>query len=290
MSRTLTTLVFFALTPAFSQEVLSLPPWLENYPGAAPAVHSSSTLAESSYTIAAPPAQIVEHYRKMFDAAGLPFQPDSDGLGTSIRAAARECDLLIQIRERAEGAFVHVNCSAKTQPSSAPAVILPTTRAAAPVQTHLSASEMMERHHQIAAEMALHRVHQDAPAPPLVWPSWLVHVNGAAVRAEPGVDQAKNAILKARYTTNAPMTEIYSFYRALLNSHEYPARSSMTTGQTMTGVVQNALGYVEGSNYPDGAPGAYSVIHVSFDRSVLNGPITVSLRFTTHEYIASRGY
>jgi hypothetical protein len=86
------------------------------------------------------------------------------------------------------------------------------------------------------------------------------------------------------------MTEIYNFYRDLLNSHEYPARAKLSTGQTMSGVVQNALGYVEGSNYPDGPPGAYTVVHVSFDRSVLNGPITVSLRFTTHEYIASRGY
>jgi hypothetical protein len=58
----------------------------------------------------------------------------------------------------------------------------------------------------------------------------------------------------------------------------------------MTGVQQNATGYVEGSNYPDGAPGASSDIYVSFSRSVLNGPITVTLRFTTHDYIASRGY
>ena len=97
-------------------------------------------------------------------------------------------------------------------------------------------------------------------------------------------------MLTARYTTNTPMTEIYQFYRDLLNSHEYPARASMSTGQTITGIVQNALGSVEGTNYPDGAPGAHSVIRVSFDRDVLNGPITVTMRFTTHDYIAKRGY
>ncbi len=43
-------------------------------------------------------------------------------------------------------------------------------------------------------------------------------------------------------------------------------------------------------NYPDGAPGAYSVIDVRFDRSVLNGPITVTMRFSTHDYIGKRGY
>jgi hypothetical protein len=148
----------------------------------------------------------------------------------------------------------------------------------------------MEMHRQKVAEMGLHREHHDAPAPPLVWPSWLLHVTGAALRSTSGANQAKDAMLTARYTTNVPMTEIYAFYRDLLNAHEYPARSSMSTGQTMTGVTQNALGYVEGFNYPDGAPGAYSTIDVRFSRDVLNGPITVSLRFTTHEYIAKRGY
>ena len=148
----------------------------------------------------------------------------------------------------------------------------------------------MQMHQQKAAEMGIHREHHDAAAPPLIWPPWLLRVDGETVRAVPGVDQSKNAMLKAQYTTNVPMTEIYSFYRELLTSHEYPTRSSISTGHTISGIQQNALGYVEGSNYPDGAPGAYSEIHVSFDRSVLNGPITVTMRFTTHEYIASRGY
>jgi hypothetical protein len=282
MSRHLATLVLLALAPAFSQDALSLPSWFQNYPGVNETVHSTSTLVESSYTAAAEPAKIVEHYRRIFETASLAFHPNFDGMGTSIRAEAHECDLLIQIRERAEGSFVHVNCSAKIVPQNTPVASVPQTRAIP--------ADMMERHRQVVAEMGIHRQHHDAPAPPLVWPSWLVHVNGAAVRAEPGVDQAKNAILKARYTTNIPMTEIYSFYRELLNSHEYPARSSMSTGQTITGIQQNATGRVEGFNYPDGAPGAYSVISISFDRHVLNGPITVSLRFTTHEYIASRGY
>ena len=154
----------------------------------------------------------------------------------------------------------------------------------------MTADELMEQHHRIAAEMGLHRVHPDAPAPPLVWPSWLVQTGGASLRTTRGVNFEKDAMLKAQYTTSVPMTEIYRFYRELLNAHEYPARSSMSTGQTQSGVQQNAIGYVEGYNYPDGAPGAYSIIHVSFSRSVLNGPITVSLQFTTHDYIAKRGY
>jgi hypothetical protein len=287
------TIFAVALTPAFSQNAPLLPAWLESYPGATPVVHSSNILVSSTYSVAAPPADIIEHYRKMFEAEGLPFHPNLNGAGTSIRAVARECDLLIQIRSHPEGTLVEVNCAAKTQSSSqalAPArpgaTGFPQT-ATTPPQI---SSDWMARHQQKVAEMGIHREHQDAPAPPLVWPSWLVSVRGPALRPESGVDQSKDAMLKARYTTNAPMTEIYDFYRDLLNSHEYPTRSRLSTGQTITGVQQNALGYVEGSNYPDGAPGAYSVIRVDFDRSVLNGPITVTMRFTTHEYIAKRGY
>jgi hypothetical protein len=296
--RWITIFATFVLPPVFSQPASTIPIWLESYPGAKPGVRS---LTESSYTTAAQPDDIVEHYRKLFQAAGVSFQPNPDGVGTSIRADAHECELLIQIRTRAEGSFVDVNCSVKSEspsPSFPTDVKVTTSRpqpvrstASAPaVQSHTGSVDFMQMHQQKVAEMGLHRQYHDAPAPPLVWPSWLVNVNGAAVRAEPGVDQAKNPILRARYTTNAPMTEIYSFYREMLTAHEYPTRSSMTTGHTMTGVMQNALGYVEGSNYPDGAPGAYSEIHVSFDRDVLNGPITVSLRFSTHEFIAKRGY
>jgi hypothetical protein len=312
-SLVLASFAIFALTPAFSQEAPSFPSWLKSYPGPTPIVRSSGSLIESTYTTAAQPEEIIGHYRKLFEAAGLPFQPNADGLGTSIRGEARECDLLIQIRGRSEGAFVDVNCSAKTASSPASAsASLPTeirenpsrpqsprigatgipSPAPAPPQPHTGPVDFMELHKQKAAEMGLglHRPHHDAPAPPLVWPSWLAHVSGVALRPAAGVDQSKNATLRAQYTTNVPMTDIYHFYRDLLNSHEYPARSSMSTGQTMTGVQQNATGYVEGSNYPDGAPGASSDIYVSFTRSVLNGPITVTLRFTTHDYIASRGY
>jgi hypothetical protein len=303
MNRKLLVSLIFALTPAFSQPASSLPAWLESYPGASPAVHSSDSLVESSYTIAAQPADIVQHYRKLFEAAGLSFLPNPDGIGTSIRASAPECDLLILIRPRQEGSFVDVNCSAKTQsaaPSSLPAEIRATpsrpqgssTKAPPPhPPSHpMTNDELMAQHHKIADEMGLHRVHPDAPAPPLVWPSWLVHIGGASLQTVRGVNFEKDAMLTAHYTTNVPMTEIYRFYRELLNAHEYPARSSMSTGQTQSGIQQNAIGYVEGYNYPDGAPGAYSIIHVSFDRSVLNGPITVSLQFTTHDYIAKRGY
>jgi hypothetical protein len=114
----LITFAILALTPAFAQPAVSLPAWLESYPGAQPAVHSTDSLVESSYTVAAQPEQIIAHYRQLFEGAGLPYQPNPDGLGTSIRAATPECDLLIQIRTREEGVHVAVNCAAKSAPSA----------------------------------------------------------------------------------------------------------------------------------------------------------------------------
>jgi hypothetical protein len=273
----------------------ALPAWLESYPGATPTVHSSEALVESKYMIAAQAEDVVEHYRKLFQDAGLAFHPNSDGVGTSIRGEAPECDLLIQIRSRDEGTLVNVNCSAKTQGSSSPPMpteirVISSGASSPRVPVHVSGDDMMQRHHQIAMEMGLHRVHPDAPAPPLVWPSWLTHVGGGALRPTSGMNPAKDAMLRAQYTTTVPMTEIAKFYRDALDSHEYPARGGMTTGVTSTGIQQNAQGNLEGFNYPDGAPGAYSTIDISYGQSVLNGPITVTIRFTTHEYIAKRGY
>lgn len=296
-----------AFTPAFCQQPLGFPSWLKSFPGAAVAVRTSESSIESSYAASAQPPEVVEYYRRLLETTGLAFHPNDDGIGASIRAEAPECDLLIQIRSRADGTLVNVYCSAKsaTSPSSSPddiKVISVQPRAQRigtagvkpagppPPVRRMSAEDWMQMHQQKVAEMGLHREHPDAPAPPLVWPPWLVNVSGAAARPERSPDQAKNVHLRARYTSTVPMTKIYHFYQDLLKSHEYQTRSSMSTGQTMSGVKQNALGYVEGSNYPDGAPGARTEIKVSFSRDVLNGPIEVIMYFSTHEYIAKRGY
>jgi hypothetical protein len=252
-------------------------------------------LVESTYTTAAKPAQVVEHYRRLFEAAGLRFQPNADGIGTVIRGDAGECDLLIQIREQAPGTFVDVNCAAKSQtsqasPGKAVEVITAGPSKGRPIgRPQPNAEEMQERHARRVAELGIHPTYHDAPAPPLVWPSWLVHIKGAAVRPQKGIDQSRNEHLKVRYVSSLPMTTVYNFYEDLLNSNEYRVHSSrLSTGQTISGVVQNAWGYVEGTNYPDGAPGARSVIHVSFSRSNLNDPITVEMRITVYDFVAPK--
>jgi hypothetical protein len=277
------------VTVAVGQSPPSMPSWLVTYPGATPNSRVMGALVESTYTTAATPAQVVDHYRKLFEDAGLRFQPTPDGMGTSIRGDAAECDLLILIREQAPGSFVDVNCSAKSQASPASAGKAIEIIGGAPSKTRI-AGEMKESHARRVAELGIHPTYHDAPAPPLVWPSWLVHIKGAEVRPVQGVDQSRKTYLKVRYVSNLPMTTIYNFYEDLLNSNEYRVHTSrLSTGQTISGIVQNAWGYVEGTNYPDGAPGPRTVIHVSFSRSKLNDPITVEMRFTVYEFVAPKG-
>jgi hypothetical protein len=137
--------------------------------------------------------------------------------------------------------------------------------------------------------MGIGKVHPDAPAPPLVWPDWLVHVKGGKLSTQQAVDQSHNNYLSSKYVTSAPMTEIYAFYRELLPANGYPISSAeIATGHTMSGVQQNALGHVEGFNYPNGHPGPRTEIRINFSRDKLNDPITVTLKFTPFAYHAPR--
>jgi len=125
-----------------------------------------------------------------------------------------------------------------------------------------------------------------AEAPPLVWPSWLVHLEGYQLKIQQGVDQSKNDYLRATFNTRAPMTEIHAFYLNLLKANDYPGvTGGLETGHTISGVQQNASGRLEADNYPNGQPGPYTNIRIDFSRFVLNGPIRVSIKVTAHPYI-----
>ena len=266
--------------PLIGQTELIMPPWLAAYPGITAQTAKFKSLLESTYTTPATPAAVTGHYRKLFEAQSLPFLPNFDGMGTVVRAAAAECDLMITIRAQDSGTEVRVDCAAK-----APA---PETWTAVPGSgLGNRASDALERHKQLVKDLNIHPVYHDAPAPPLVWPAWLVHVKGGKLVPQAGVDRAGNKTLRSRYITSAPMTEIYAFYLDALRTNEYPVHSSkLSTGQTISGIVQNADGHVEGHNYPNGHPGPYTEIRVSFSRFHLNDPITVSLVFTTYAFKA----
>jgi len=264
-----------ACFPALCQPP-SMPSWLAAYPGATQQTKSFAAYVESTYDAAAAPAAVRDYYRGLFEGASLPFQPGSDGVGIVIRAAAEECDLLITIRAQGSGSVVRTSCAAKSPTYTA-------SKSAAPAIP----SDIMERHKQLVEQMGIHKVRADAPAPPLVWPSWLVHLRGEKLTIMRGKDQSHREYLAARFVTGVPMTAIYNYYRDLLSSNDYPVHSAkLGTGQTLSGVVQNADGYVEGTNYPDGSPGPRTEIRVKFNRTHLNDPIDVELRFTTYSYEA----
>lgn len=110
--------VFIASAPG-----QQLPSWLSPYPGSneAPRATTAST-TEISYTATATTDEVVAHYRKTLDAATAPYVAAFDGAGTSIRASAAECDLLIRIRDTGErSSAVRVSCSAKKTPLTTPA-------------------------------------------------------------------------------------------------------------------------------------------------------------------------
>jgi hypothetical protein len=277
---------------------ISIPGWLAPYPDATPQVKTFQAYTESSYTTTATPAAVTEHYRKLFQSAGLDFVANSDGVGTNVRAAMPECDLLLSIRPQSPGSSVKVSCAAKS-PSyntevASTAVTTTTSRTGTARRIQMpppapSAAEMMERHNQRVAELGIHRVYQDAPAPPLVWPEWLVHLSGTRLSYARGVDDSHCEYLESKFKSTTPMTKIFTFYEDLLKGNGYRVyNSKLGTGHTMSGVQQNADGYVEGNNYPNGSPGPRTVIHVNFSRFYLNEPITVRVRFTTYSFKAPR--
>jgi hypothetical protein len=96
------------LTSLAGAQTKNLPPWLAPYPGA----HiQSSKAAETSYTVAATPDEVLAYYRKLLVNQALPFIPNFDGVGTALRASAAEGDLLLKIRESDSGTSVSVSCT-----------------------------------------------------------------------------------------------------------------------------------------------------------------------------------
>jgi hypothetical protein len=230
-----------------------------------------------TYSTKAAADDVREFYRGLFDGQGLKFSPIVIGSSATIRAVDDCGNLTVVITGRPEGSAVRVSCAVKL--SQAP---LPSGGS-----YEENAARMKERHDQAVAEMGIHRQRQDAPAPPLVWPDWLTHVKGAELSLLEGKDQSGHSYLRSRYVTSTPMTQIYAFYKDLLPANGYSVyRSALETGQTISGVQQNANGYVEGSRYPDGSPGPRIEIRVGFSRANLNDPITVDIRVTPFAYKA----
>ena len=270
--------IVILLAPACVRCQPVLPSWLLTYPGANATRQNLSAMSAVSFTTTDSPETVVDHYRQLFEENGLPFSPTSTRFANNVRAIADCGELSISIASRESGSAVRVSCSMKLQ-----------LRVVKSTGNHeQDVANMMETHRQAAAEMGIGRARPAAPAPPLNWPAWLAEVEGGLPAARKGADQAGNSMLGAHYVSGSPMSQIFSFYKDLLSANGYQVyRGYLKTGQTQSGIKQNAVGCLEGSLYPDGFPGRRSEIRVDFSRRNLNDPISVNIRFTVFAYEGS---
>jgi hypothetical protein len=252
-----------------------LPPWLLTYPGAHLTRSNLSAMSTASFTTADAPESVVDYYRQAFQSQGLMFAPKSNRFATTIRADADCGEVSISVMKKDAGSSVDLNCRVKFQPQ-------------VPKSTgshEQDVTNMMEAHRQAVATLGIGRERPSAPAPPLEWPAWLIRAEGGLPAIYQGSDPAYAGMLKADYTSGLPMSELFTFYKDLLSSNGYQIdRGYVRTGQTISGIQQNADSVVEGNIYPDGFPGPNIEIRVNLSRSRLNDPIRVSIAFRTQAY------
>ena len=270
---------------------LAQPSWLVPYPGATAQTRSTPGLVESTYEAAARPANVVAHYQKLFETAGLPFNPGFDGMGTVIRGSAPECDLLIKIREQNSGTFVRVSCAEKTPAMVAVPSPAPSAPARRPTmeeriaQSHEYTRQVQEEREQKSRQADLGMAkfdqpvypHPKKPAPPLAWPAWLVHCNGARLQIEKGSDMNEFAYLKAEFNSTSDRAAIQSFYADLLNENGYPVDLQSKLPTPRTGET-----FVRGSYYAGEKPGPKLVVRAAF--TPRDGGTHVELRITRVPY------
>jgi hypothetical protein len=267
------------------------PAWLQPYPGATPQTRTSSALTESTYDVAAKPAAVIAHYQKLFETAGLPFNPSLDGIGTVVRAAAPECDLLLKIREQPTGASVRVSCAAKSPaltavPAPAPvARPVPITMQERIAQGREHTRQVLEDAEQKGRQRDLGMAKFDQPnypkpkppLPPLAWPGWLVRCDGAPLRNQKGVDRFKLNYLVAEFTSPSDPAEVHTFYADLLNANGYPVEFQSGLASQRTG-----LGWIQGTYYAGEKPGPGLVIRAEITPA--DGGAHVELRITRRPY------
>jgi hypothetical protein len=169
---------------------------------------------------------------------GLAFKPNDTGDGFFVRVAAAECDLAISIRARAAQTEVKVTCSPKA-PLDERLVQLPAHETGAPKET--TSMKKFDK-----------PVYPDAKAQAaLVWPAWLVRVDGARLEVRRLQGQ-----LKSTFTSAPTREDIESFYAKLLDAQNY----KVTKGQA---AAPDQFGsWLQATADPDPAMGRKVVIWI----------------------------
>jgi hypothetical protein len=232
-----------------------MPAWLIPYPGAGAQSRQIFNSVESSYTVAAAPHEVLAHFRTLFSAASLPFQPDPLGGGFLIRSAAPECDLDISIRRRDSNTEVKVTCSPRL--------------AANQYMANLHAQERAKQAENDTMKKFDTPVYPQPKAPvlPLAWPSWLVRVDGAALPVEKSPGR-----LSSSFVSSPTRDAIQSFYATLLSSHGYRVTQGLAAAPEKFG------SWVQGTADAGVQPGRMVVISVKIRPAGQDFAVELSLQ------------
>lgn len=180
-----------------------MPSWLVPLPGASARNRQIGNTAESVWTTAAPAHDVLAHFRALFASAGLTFQSSPAGFGFLVHAAAPECDLDIVI-SRDPDTNVKVTCSPR---------LASTERIVRQQEEERAAQARNNPMKQFDTPVF---PQARAPQPQLVWPPWLVRVDGERLASTRFPGQLKISFMSA-----SPREAIQAFYADLLNSHGY---------------------------------------------------------------------
>ena len=225
-----------------AQQAPGIPNWLTPYPGGETKDRQTAVLAESVYTAAAQPREVVDHYRKLFAAAHLRFEPAPMGYGFTIHGTPAECDLTIRIRNLNGTSEVRVTCALSHSGVDV---------AAKRDENERKGVATMQKYDQPVYPKP------KPPQAPLAWPAWLVHLEGARLAIQAGPDLGSVRSASSSFTTRHDRATILAYYRDLLNANGYNV-----IAQSPANIPALARGWVEGAAYPDGRSGRREVVRV----------------------------
>jgi len=190
-----------------------MPAWVRPYPGVSAENRRKGNSVESAFTVTAAPHDVLSHYRALFKSAAVPFDPDPMGGGFLIRALLPECDLEVAIRRQDPNTTVRVTCSPRL--AATQRIIDEHTEEHAQARAAEDRSDGMKKF-----DTPVYPEHKASA--PLVWPSWLVCVDGTKLRVERLPGQ-----LKSSFRAMPPREAIQAYYTRLLAAHRYRVTSGL---------------------------------------------------------------